>query len=142
VWTILRWAGLAPAPKRSALTWRQFLGVQAQGVLAVDLFTVDTLLLRRLEVLFVIEVATRRGHVLGVTPHPVGEWVAQQARNLLMELGERVGRYRFLICDRDTKFTATFDAVVAAAGIQDAGHAGAGAASACRCGAVGGHGSA
>jgi putative transposase len=79
VWTILHRAGVDPAPKRSALTWRQFLRTQATSVLAVDFFTVDTVLLQRLHVLFVIEVATRRVHVLGVTPQPVGEWVAQQA---------------------------------------------------------------
>jgi hypothetical protein len=93
VWAILHRAGVEPAPKRSALTWRQFLRAQAKSVLAVDFFTVDTVLLKRLYVLLVIEVATRRVHVLGMTAHPSGEWVAQQARNLLMALEDRAGRF-------------------------------------------------
>jgi transposase InsO family protein len=118
VWTILKGAGVDPAPTRSALTWQQFLQAQAQGMLAVDFFTVDTMLLGRLYVLFTVEVATRRVHLLGIVAHPAGQWMAQQARNLLMELGERVDRFPFLVRDRDAKFTAVFDAVFAAAGIE------------------------
>jgi putative transposase len=117
VWTILQRGGVDPAPKRSAVSWRQFLRAQAASVLAVDFFTVDTVLLKRLYVLFAIEIATRRVHVLGVTPHPVGEWVAQQARNLVMG-GQDVAGLRFLVRDRDTKFTVAFDRVFAAEGID------------------------
>jgi hypothetical protein len=82
VWSLLKRAGIDPAPPRSGLTWRQFLTAQAHGILATDFFCVDTVLLQRLYVLFVVEHATRRGHLLGITANLTGAWAAQQARNL------------------------------------------------------------
>ncbi|MFF3669936.1 integrase core domain-containing protein [Microtetraspora malaysiensis] len=115
---ILKRAGLGPAPRRTGPSWSQFLTAQAEGIWACDLFHVDTVFLKRLYVLFFIEHATRAVHVVGVTVHPTGAWVAQQARNLLTDLGERAEGIRFLIRDRDAKFTAVFDEVFTSLGAR------------------------
>jgi putative transposase len=111
---ILRRHRLSPAP-RTGPSWTAFLRTQAAGMLTCDFFTVETVGLRRLYVLFVVELDRRRVHLAGITAHPTGEWVAQAARNLLMDLDEHAHRFRLLIRDRDAKFTAAFDAVFAAA---------------------------
>jgi hypothetical protein len=111
VWEILRRHGIDPAPRRSGSTWKEFLYAQAKVTLACDFFHVDTVFLRRLYVLFFIELDTRRVHLAGVTANPTGTWVTQQARNLTQVLGDRIHPVKYLIRDRDTKFTTSFDEV-------------------------------
>ena len=116
---VLKQLRVPPAPQRGRSTWRQFLRTQAPAVLAGDFFHVDcAVTLRRVYVFFVIEVGTRYVPVLGATAHPDRAWTVQQARNLLMDLNERAGRFRFLIRDRAGQFTEAFDAVFASAGIE------------------------
>ena len=118
VWQILTDAGIDPAPRRSGQSWRAFLDAQAKTILAADFFHVDTVFLRRLHVLFIIGHGTRRVHLAGITARPAGEWVTQQARNVLMTLEGHADGLKFLIRDRDTKFTAAFDAVFTAVGVR------------------------
>jgi putative transposase len=118
VWQILKNAGIDPTPQRTAPTWSVFLRSQAEAILACDFFTADLLDGTQAYVLAVIEHATRRIRILGVTLHPTGEWTAQQARNLMMDLGEQSHRVKFMIRDRGSNYTASFDAVLAGAGIR------------------------
>jgi putative transposase len=115
---ILREEQLGPAGKRKGPSWREFLRAQAKSVIAVDFFTVDTVWLERLYVLFFIEVASRRVHLAGCTAHPDGDWVTQQARQVAWTFGERAEPVRFLIRDHDRKFTGRFDAVFEAENIR------------------------
>ncbi len=118
MWEILKKAGIDPAPRRSGPTWSRFLRSQAETILACDFFTAELLDGTQAYVLAVIEHATRRIRILGVTPHPTGAWTAQQARNLIMDLGGQAHRVKFMIRDRGSNFTAAFDAILADAGIR------------------------
>jgi putative transposase len=118
VWEILRASGIDPAPRRTGPTWSRFLRSQADAILACDFFTADLLDGTCAHVLVVIEHATRRVRILGVTLHPTGQWTAQQARNFLMDLGEQADRFKFMIRDRGSNFATAFDAVLADAGIR------------------------
>ena len=118
VWEILRASGIDPARRRTGPTWSQFLRSQAEAILACDFFTVDLLDGTQAYVLAVIDHATRRIRILGLTLHPTGEWTAQQARNLIMDLGDQAVRVKFMIRDRGSNFTTAFDAVLADAGIR------------------------
>jgi putative transposase len=118
VWRILHEAGIDPAPRRSGPTWRQFLTTQTKTILAVDFVHVDTVLLTRIYALIAVEHGSRRAYFAGVTAHPTGAWTTQTARNLLMDLGERVTTVKFLLRDRDSRFTRAFDTVFAADGIR------------------------
>ncbi len=116
--TVLLGNGLRPAPRRASVTWRVFLRAQASAIVATDFFTVETVRLTTLYVLFVIELGTRQVRLVGVTRHPNGPWVVQRARELLMEQPEGAIAPRFLIRDRDAKFTRAFDDVFAADGTK------------------------
>jgi hypothetical protein len=118
VWEILHAAGIDPAPLRAGPTWREFLGAQAHAIIACDFLVVETVLLKRLHVLVFIEHGARRLHLAGVNAHPTGQSAAQQARNLAMDLGDRLGTLRFLVHDRDPLFTAAFGEVFRSEGLR------------------------
>ena len=118
VWQILHDAGIDPAPRRSGPTWKPFLTSQARGIVAVDFVHVDTVLLRRLYALIVIEHGTRRACLAGITANPDGAWTTQAARNFLMDRSARVTPIKFLLRDRAGQFTSSFDAVFTAAGMR------------------------
>ncbi len=118
VWEIFKASGINPGRRQTGPTWSQFLRSQAEAILACDFFTVDLLDGTQAYVLAVIEHATRRIRILGITLHPTGEWATQQARNLIMDLGEQADQIKFMIRDRGSNFTTAFDAVLADAGIR------------------------
>ena len=118
VWRILHAAGIGPAPRRAGPSWTQFLSQQAKAILAVDFLHIDTIALRRVYALIVAEHGSRRVHLAGITDHPSGTWTVQAARNLTMDLDGRTAPAKFLLRDRDSRFTTAFDAVFAAEGIR------------------------
>jgi putative transposase len=118
VWNILYAAGIDPAPRRTGPTWREFLAAQANSIIACDFVHIDTIGLQRLYAPVFLEHRTRRLHIAGVTAHPTGDWVTQQARNLAYNLGNRMESLRFLIRDRDAKYTRAFDTVFEADDIE------------------------
>ncbi|MEU5996360.1 integrase core domain-containing protein [Streptomyces sp. NPDC047197] len=118
VWEILHAAGIDPAPQRSGPTWRQFLTAQAHGIIAADFLHLDTISLERLYALIFIEHGTRRVHLAGITAHPTVAWTVQQARNLAMAQGHRLESLCFLLRDRDSKYTRSFDAVFEADDVE------------------------
>jgi putative transposase len=118
VWEILKINGIDPAPRRAGPTWPQFLRSQADAILACDFFSVGLLDGTQAHVLAVIEHATRRIRILGVTLHPTGDRTAQQAPNLIMDFGDQAERMKFMVRDRGSNYTAAFDAVLADAGIR------------------------
>ena len=118
VWNMLKRNGILPSTQRSRSSWRTFLKHYKEQILACDFFTVETITLKRLYVLFFIEIGTRRVHFAGITTNPNGFWTTQQARQLVWKLGEMKRTFRFLIHDRDTKFTRSFDNVFRSVGIE------------------------
>ncbi len=114
--SVLRRSGFGPAPRRGGPSWGEFLRAQAQGMLACDFFAVETAWLRTLYVLFFIEHGSRRVRLAGVTANPDGVWMRQQARNLTVE--ERLHDVRFLLHDRDAKFSGPFDEIVRGEGVR------------------------
>jgi putative transposase len=118
VWQILHDARIDPAPRRTGPAWKQFLTAQAHGILAAGFAHVDTVLLRRVYALIVIEPSTRRAHLAGITAHPDGAWTTQAARNVLMDPGQLTTSIKFLIRDRAGQFTRSLDAAFIAEGIR------------------------
>jgi transposase InsO family protein len=115
---VLRRHGVRPAPRRTGPSWSEFLRAQPSGIVGTDFFTVDTVVLRRYYVLFVIDVERRVVYLLGVRANPSGPWVTQVARDFAAELEGAGRRVRFVIRDRDTKFTASFDNIFASIGAE------------------------